>query len=132
MKSDQWKKDREHLRSLAREKPLGNEGTLIYCLISHMREKLHMRWYEKYHGGFSTTGRRDQKDIYVNEVPPEVRAAYTGLEKTFFYRCRLFDLSDQAAWIRWYLSRAQVSLAIREIATRVLDGYQEAEKEAAA
>jgi hypothetical protein len=56
MKSDQWKADRELLRACARDentrKGEGIDATVLYCLISHMRGKLHMKSYRKYHGGW--------------------------------------------------------------------------------
>lgn len=53
MKSDQWKADRNALRALARKGDLfGLQATVLYCLISQMRGKLHMPTYAKHHGGW--------------------------------------------------------------------------------
>lgn len=55
-KSDQWRADRELLRTCARvelkAKEGGIEATVIYCLISHMRGKMHMKTYRRHHGGW--------------------------------------------------------------------------------
>lgn len=103
-----WKEDSDRLRQRIKE---GGGTTLVYVLLSHMRGKLHMRWYNKYGGGWRS-GRFENSD---DPIPPEIAKAYTGMERFFYERCAIRNLEDQAAWIRQYVTREW-----EEIAERVL------------
>ncbi len=123
MKSYQWKKDRNRLRDIIREtKPKFQGATLLYCLVSHMRDKLHMNWYKKYHGGFPNP----KKMSPGFTIPQEIHQAYSGSEHFYYARCALTSLSDQEAWIRWCVA-FKINEDIKEIANRVLVGYEEEE-----
>jgi len=125
MKSEQWVADREFLRGrIQMQKPSGGFATFLYCLVSHMRGKLHMRWYQKYHGGFSTKYRHRNASVTpLADIPAEVKAAYSGLEREYYVRCSLLGLEDQAAWIKQYLEVHENGLSsdIEEVAVRVLN-----------
>jgi hypothetical protein len=133
-----WKEDRERLRKEIREtKPTGLRATLLYALVSHMRGKLHMRWYQKYHGGW---GSWDKKDIEVNEsAVNEVRKAYGEYAETYAKRAAITSLEDQQKWIEgqlanikrckdlsWYTS--PLSDEIIELSNRVLHEYNKEEE----
>ena len=133
MKSDQWKKDRNRLRALTKEVVgKGTVATMVYALISHMRGKLHMRSYAKYHGGW-----RANTEKFKGEIPPEMRKAY-GEESVARYYCArviIENLNDQAAWIKKYSESASVQARMGEelveLAGRVLEGYPEETTQAA-
>jgi len=141
MKSKQWIKDRNALRNIIRDtKVSGKYATLLYCLVSHMRGKLHMNYYEKYHGGFPVTDgtERDTREVNRLDIPLEVRKAYTGCEIEYYTRCHLGSLDDQKSWIEWYIENsgkssrfrynlgfAEIPENVKEIIHRTLSGSKE-------
>lgn len=107
MRSEQWRKDREYLRGLAK-----TEGTkFIYVLISHMRGKLHMRWDWKKHGGW--------QHGWAGRV-----LEYNDTDKWHCKGARIDDLEDQASWIKVHCEKKLFGRH-EEIAKRVLSGYKE-------
>jgi len=109
MKSTQWKQDRETLRKLARDPKTGQ--TTIYALISHMRGKLHMRWYQKCHGGWRGPS---QAELHHNDV-----------DGWYCAGARIDNLEDQAAFIADAMKRKGFAVLVYDIAQRVLAGYPE-------
>lgn len=113
MRSKQWREDRELLRACARDentrKGAGIYATVLYCLISHMRGKLHMRSYQKHHGGWK----------YGN-----------GMYGPSWYA--LNNLDDQLKFLKKRESIIQRygNNEVRETAQRVIHGYPEEEQEA--
>ena len=116
-----WKTDREKLRAAAREKPSGREATMIYALIAHMRGRVHMRYYNKYEGGWRW-GKATKRD----PAPAEFSKAYGTEAQYYFERCVIENLEDQAEWIKQYLGRVfSEESEFSELAQRVLNGYVE-------
>lgn len=128
-----YKTDRKALRDELKGKT-GPYATLLYCLLSHMRGKLHMQWYNKYHGGWTREGTR------LDSWPGEMGCAYGDYAGLFTRWAVLHDLDDQAKWIRAFLddkiyfakysvfpqiSKPEVYDNIKEIAERVLKGYDQ-------
>ncbi len=129
MKSEQWLKDREALRTLAREGNLrGNEATLVYTLISHMRGKIHMRYYGKYRAGWRPYPQKGvPKDKQVAALSREFHKAYGDYAKTYHYMIAIDDLNDQAEWLfahEEYSTRAGVNSIFGRI---LIEGYPEVE-----
>lgn len=106
-----WQEDSDRLRQRIKE---GGGTTLVYALLSHMRGKLHMRWYNKYSGGWRS-GKVELGDV---EIPPEIYAAYGESAKYYYGRCVIQNLDDQAVWIRQYMREEW-----EDLAERVLNGY---------
>lgn len=105
-----WKEDMEWLRSEAKAGLTESAATVVYVLISHMRGKIHMRWYKKRHGGWRS-GWEGRVTAY-NEVDG--------------YHCpgaRIANLADQESWIREQL--LMLGGRTVDIACRVLSGYPE-------
>ena len=109
-----WREDSDRLRQRIKE---GGGTTLVYALLSHMRGKLHMRWYNKYAGGWRSSKYVPGAD---EVIPPEIHAAYGESAKYFYGRCVIRNLEDQAEWIRQYGMEKWSDLA-----DRVIDGYVE-------
>lgn len=130
MKSEQWLKDREALRKIAREGKLeSSAGTLVYSLISHIRSKLHMHCYGKYSAGwrrYSSSG--VPKGRKVGALSREFHRAYGDYAKIYYYMIAIESLEDQAEWIHGYMEHVQVESEVRAIALRVLEGYPEVEE----
>jgi len=103
-----WLQDRNTLRTLAREKRTGLEGTLVYALIAHMRNKLHAKSYRKRAGGWRMAA------DYDNRYP-------------------INTMQDQADWIKWAVRQACLKGdAGYEITQRVLDNaWEELDKKIA-
>ncbi len=129
MKSDQWKEDRELLRKIAREnkmEPL--EATVIYSLISHMRGKLHMHSYAKYHSGWRNKKRNSQ--LTYSLLSDGYEKAYGTEAKYYYARCVLETLEDQEEFIRQHVAALDAgSKGFACLPERVLDGYPELEEE---
>lgn len=136
MKSNDWKRDRKALRIMANDVVgRGTTATMVYVLISHMREKLHMRTFAKYYGGWRSLSVANTLAL-VKKIPPEFKTAY-GTSANLYYRCAVIrDLNDQAEWIRKYSQNkfmaARLGKELVEIAERVLAGYPEEKTSAAA
>lgn len=130
-KSDQWKKDRETLRrSMGKTFKFATEATLRYCLVSHMRGKLHMKWYAKYHGGWRSW--REKVPTIEETPPPEIYKAYAGssigvsadeLAASAYARAAIRNLDDQAQFISKYMNASWVDEELKALVERVLAGY---------
>lgn len=124
-----WKEDRETLRKYAREYDanLGPEHrTFIYVLISHMRNKLHMRSYKgKCAGWRSRFGKLERPEV---SAPTRRWARMYGPLADFFYtRACVLTRDDQAAWIQEHVRYAP--RALLELVARVLNEAWDAPKE---
>ncbi len=116
-----WKTDRETLRSATHEKLSGLEATVIYALISHMHGRLHMRYYNKYHGGW-----RWEKTTKRGPAPAEFSKAYSTEAQYYFEKSVIENLADQEEWIKLNLGRVfSEDDELMEVAQRVLSGYVE-------
>jgi len=140
-----WRTDREVLRKELREgKHTGQYATFLCCLVSHMRKKIHMKWYNKYHGGWR--GNTGVEVENVEELSKDLVYAYEGYAKYYARKTYVGSLADQEQWIRLYLDnkiyfakyavfpaipQAKLTDQIKEIAVRVLAGYDEEAKEVA-
>lgn len=118
-----WKKDRNALRKILREAGLeGGEATFACCLVSHMRGKLHMRYYKKRHGGWRSWGAEPSKR---GPAPVEFHKAY-GTEAQRYYELSVLEnLDDQAEFIRRAMEHVVSDKKLLKIARRVLGGYPE-------
>jgi len=109
-----WKEDRLTLKAMARN----NKGTtLIYVMISQMREKLHMKCYNMRTGGW-------RSNRYVRKRPESAPAAYLkqygSMAQHYYERSAITDLDDQALWIRLALELLN-DKKLNEIGHRILD-----------
>jgi hypothetical protein len=113
-----WKTDRDWLKAEIRRKDRahGNYATFLYVLISHMRGKIHMRYYNKYHGGWRWSKKESEA-----EIPKEFHKAYGDCAKTYYLNSVIENLADQEEWIRkyskWYEERYP---ELFELADRVI------------
>jgi hypothetical protein len=106
-KSVSWKEDRETLRCMTAEDGLkGPDATYVYTLISHMRNKLHMHWYKKRHGGWQVgwAGRELEFNTTDGHFCPGARIA---------------SLEDQAKFLTLYAP----DFHDLDLAMRVVKGY---------
>lgn len=107
-----WKEDRETLREMAHVcmagKNTGYSATYVYTLISHMRGKLHMRWYRKRHGGW-------QVGFKGRELE------FNTTDGHFCPGARIASLEDQAK----YLTLHAPDFHDLDLAMRVVKGYPE-------
>jgi len=121
-----WKEDREKLRSWARDiKPAGGTATVIYALISHMRGKIHMRYYGKYNvwlnGKYKTS----------SELPVPCRkleGAYGYYVDTYQKKSYIGSLEDQERWLNM-VGLKMLPLPLAEVGKSVMEGYPEEEAE---
>jgi len=111
-----WKEDREALRSYAKTPIDGQKATFIYVLISHMREKLHMKTYRFYHGGWKNLER--ERITAINTLSEQA--------EWIQYVLRQQDLIDKLG-----LQSSWLEPKLQEIARRVLTGYLAEEKDLA-
>ena len=124
-KSEQWIEDRNYLRELAKGP---RRSTTIYVLISHMRGKQHMKWYNKYSGGWSRTNVPT-----FSTVPVEIQKAYGDAVKYYFGRCYLEDMGAQAEFIQMRMRywknypKIEDNQKLLDIAERILAGHVEEE-----
>jgi len=120
-----WKEDRLKLRAWARDtKPSGEAATAVYTLISHMREKIHMRYYGKY-------------NIWVNgyyktsSVPPaackKLQGAYGDYTEEYHKRVYIGSLEDQERWLK-EVGLKFLPLELVEVGKSVMEGYPEEEE----
>lgn len=113
-----WKQDREYLRALKPKS--GFVATIIYCLLSHMRGRLHMRYYLKYHGGWRHQSIAIPKR---GQAPKEFTEAYGSFAQYYYQRSVLENLDDQAEWIERLAGKVFVEEEFMAVAERVLAGY---------
>jgi hypothetical protein len=117
-----WKTDRDRLRAEIRKasKAGGMKATMLYVLISHMRGKIHMKWYNKYHGGWRPWSKDAPKK---GEAPADIKAAYGDLAQKYYEWSAIETLEDQKEFIRKHLSFYSENDKLFELANRVIDGY---------
>jgi len=128
-----WKTDRNRLREEIKKisKEGGTKATFLCVLIAHMRGKIHMPWYNKYHGGWRgyDGGSGWPSTRTPKDVPESMRKAYKDFGETFYKMSAIENLEDQAAWIEAHRGISiRFDLAINEILQRVLIGYPEEEE----
>jgi len=117
--------DRNALRSLTHKLPphagKATLRTFVYALISHMRNKLHMRYWRTYYGGWRYGFKSDRALL----VQPKFYKIYgKELGEAFFHGCCIHSLEDQAAWIKMQmrdLRDLSTEPDLRDLAQRVLD-----------
>jgi hypothetical protein len=123
-----WKTDHEWLRAEIRRKDRahGIYATILYTLISHMRGKIHMKWYNKYHGGWRAWDRNAPKK---GEPPKEIKAAYGDLAQQYYEWTAIETLEDQKEFIRKHIEQFDndKNNDLLAIAERVIDGYPSTE-----
>lgn len=115
-----WKQDRDWLRAQIKTGVKGIEATMLYVLLSHMRGKIHMHWYQKWHGGWNISAK-----AVKSELPKGFLAAYKDYADLYYGRAIIDTLADQAAWIARYVIRRFGQDDLKDIAKRVLDGKWE-------
>ena len=117
-----WKTDRDRLRAEIRKasKEGGFKATMLYVLISHMRGKIHMKWYNKYHGGWRAWDRGAPKK---GEPSIGIKAAYGDLAQQYYEWSAIETLEDQKEFIRKHLNFYEKNEELFELANRVIDGY---------
>ena len=121
-----WKSDSDLLRKRIREeKPTGSKATFLYVLISHMRGKIHMRYDNKYHGGWRGWKAEPKRE----EIPKEFYTAYGRDDALQFYNGSVIEnLADQEEWIRRFYEGCYKSDKVMfELVERVIRGYNEEE-----
>jgi hypothetical protein len=117
-----WKTDRDKLREEIREhgKKGGMKATFLYVLLSHMRGKIHMQYYNKYHGGWRWSKKESEA-----EIPREFRSAYGDSAKTYYLNSVIEDLADQEEWIRKHIEFYKQNEEMFSLAERVIGAYNE-------
>lgn len=122
-KSKQWIKDRNRLREEIRE---GNHAgvvqTMLCCLVSRMRGKMHMRSYKLYEGGWKA-GASPLPSIDVTE---RMRQHYGTEAERYMAAGEVVDLDDQKKWIEKFRHVLGVDSGLQPIVDRVLaDEYRD-------
>jgi len=120
-----WKTDRDRLRKEIRKasKDGGMKATMLYVLISHMRGKIHMKWYGKYNGGWGSLKERWPDDRKIENIPETIKKAY-GDSADFYYKMTVIEnLKDQEVWIRKNLSFYEENDEMFDLANRVISAY---------
>lgn len=118
--------DRNMLRALTHKLP-PHEGkaafrTFVYVLISHMRNKIHMKEYKKYYGGWRFC---DNPHKAGDPAPADYVRTYGEVYGALYYAgAKIETMEDQAAWIQQKMREIR-DLAnepdLIDIAQRVLD-----------
>jgi hypothetical protein len=124
-----WKKDRERLKAEIRKasKDGGFKATMLYVLISHMRGKIHMKWYKKYEGGWDGSKERWPDTRKIENIPEEIKKAYGECVEYYYKRAAIETLKDQEIWIRKHLDFYKENEEMFELANRVISDYNKRE-----
>lgn len=138
-----WKEDREYLLTVAKNKDSSEFiRTFVYTLISHLRGKLHMKFYKKYHGGWRSYGEpKDKFRALPADCAEDFNKAYEGTAQQHYNMSVIVNLYDQEDFINHYLRAIERRYnfktsswetrswiedeKINKIAQRVLSGYNE-------
>lgn len=120
----QWKEDRNRLRDYVRnEKPSGLAATAVYVLISHMRGKIHMKYFNKCNMwcgmGYSSKSALPKADRKLIRAYGE----YADQYHKYVY---VGSLEDQANWFE-NIGKKFLPKELNEIAARVIGGYTDDE-----
>lgn len=117
----EWKQDQERLRQEIKEAHAkgGFRMTMLCTLLSHMRGRLHMRWYNKYEGGWRAWSKTAPKK---DPAPKEMKAAYGDMAQQYYEWSAIDTLEDQKEFIRMHYATLKDE-ELLDLANRVISGY---------